>query len=304
MYNQAKIRELAKKLNPIDDIFFKKMAEYRPFCQEILQVILGDKNLIVTENTPQYTGTNLQGRSVILDVKCILGTGEQVNIEVQKADNDDHQRRVRYNGSILTTNITDPGSKFADVPDVILIYISKFDIFNKAKTIYHVERIIQETGDIVDNGFKEIYVNASIDDGSDIAQLMKVFTDSNTYNAKFPETSKRKLLFKGHEDGESIMNEELERLFAECQAEYRAEGLAAGRAEGLATGRAEGLATGRAEGRAEGLATGRAEGRAEGKTEGMIATLSALVKDGILTVTAAAKRAGMTEDAFRKIGML
>ena len=284
MYNQAKIRELAKKLNPIDDIFFKKMAEYRPFCQEILQVILGDKNLIVTENTPQYTGTNLQGRSVILDVKCILGTGEQVNIEVQKADNDDHQRRVRYNGSILTTNITDPGSRFADVPDVILIYISKFDIFNKAKTIYHVERIIQETGDIVDNGFKEIYVNASIDDGSDIAQLMKVFTDSNTYNAKFPETSKRKRLFKGHEDGESIMNEELERLFAECQAEYRAEGLAAGRAEGLATG--------------------RAEGRAEGKTEGMIATLSALVKDGILTVTAAAKRAGMTEDAFRKIGML
>ena len=198
------------------------MAEYRPFCQEILQVILGDKNLIVTENTPQYTGTNLQGRSVILDVKCILGTGKQVNIEVQKADNDDHQRRVRYNGSILTTNITDPGSKFADVPDVILIYISKFDIFNKAKTIYHVERIIQETGDIVDNGFKEIYVNASIDDGSDIAQLMKVFTDSNTYNAKFPETSKRKRLFKGHEDGESIMNEELERLFAECQAEYRA----------------------------------------------------------------------------------
>lgn len=268
------------------------MAEYRPFCQEILQVILGDKNLIVTENTPQYTGTNLQGRSVILDVKCVLGTGEQVNIEVQKADNDDHQRRVRYNGSILTTNITDPGSKFADVPDVILIYISKFDIFNKAKTIYHVERIIQETGDIVDNGFKEIYVNASIDDGSDIVQLMKVFTDSNTYNAKFPETSKRKLLFKGHEDGESIMNEELERLFAECQAEYRAEGLAAGRAEGLATGRAEGLAA------------GRAEGRAEGKTEGMIATLSALVKDGILTVTAAAKRAGMTEDAFRKIGML
>lgn len=296
MYNQAKIRELAKKLNPIDDIFFKKMAEYRPFCQEILQVILGDKNLIVTENTPQYTGTNLQGRSVILDVKCVLGTGEQVNIEVQKADNDDHQRRVRYNGSILTTNITDPGSKFADVPDVILIYISKFDIFNKAKTIYHVERIIQETGDIVDNGFKEIYVNASIDDGSDIAQLMKVFTDSNTYNAKFPETSKRKRLFKGHEDGESIMNEELERLFAECQAEYRAEGLAAGRAEGLATGRAEGLAAGRAE--------GLAEGRAEGKTEGMIATLSALVKDGILTVTAAAKRAGMTEDAFRKIGML
>lgn len=48
MYNQAKIRELAKKLNPIDDIFFKKMAEYRPFCQEILQVILGARIAIIS----------------------------------------------------------------------------------------------------------------------------------------------------------------------------------------------------------------------------------------------------------------
>ena len=43
MSNKAKIREEAKKLNPIDDIMFRKMAEEVPFCQEILRVILNDE---------------------------------------------------------------------------------------------------------------------------------------------------------------------------------------------------------------------------------------------------------------------
>ena len=60
-----------------------------------------------------------------------------------------------------------------------------------------------------------------------------------------------------------------------------------------------GKAEGRAEGRAEGKAEGKAEGRTEGKAEGVISTLVSLVKDGILTESAAAKRANMTEDDFR-----
>ena len=66
MSNKAKIREEAKKLVPIDDVMFRKMAEDKEFCQEILRVIMGDTALIVIDNTPQYVGTNLQGRSVIL----------------------------------------------------------------------------------------------------------------------------------------------------------------------------------------------------------------------------------------------
>ncbi len=88
------------------------MAEEIAFCEEILQVILSDPNLKVIDTTPQYVGTNLQGRSVILDARCILSGGKQINIEVQKADDDNHQKRVQYNGAILTTNITDPERNF------------------------------------------------------------------------------------------------------------------------------------------------------------------------------------------------
>ncbi len=92
--------EEARALNPIDDLMFRKMAEDVGFCEEILRVILEDNELKVLETIPQWTGTNLQGRSVILDAKCVKSDGRQVNIEVQKEDDDDHQRRVRYNGAI------------------------------------------------------------------------------------------------------------------------------------------------------------------------------------------------------------
>ena len=46
---------------------------------------------------------------------------------------------------------------------------------------------------------------------------------------------------------------------------------------------------------------GREEGRAEGRAEGRWVTLVELVHDGLLTVKEAAKWAGMSEEAFRKL---
>lgn len=124
------------------------------------------------ETIPQWSGTNLQGRSVILDAKCVLGDGTETNIEVQKSDDDNHQRRVRYNASILTTNITDPGLKFQNVPDVCVVYISRFDIFEENHAVYHVDRVIRETGTKVNNGLTEIYANAKVKDDSKVSDVI------------------------------------------------------------------------------------------------------------------------------------
>ena len=58
------------------------------------------------------------------------------------------------------------------------------------------------------------------------------------------------------------------------------------------------------EAREEGHAAGLSQGIVQGRTQGMLSTLSYLVKDGILTIAVAAKKAGMTEEAFRKAAML
>jgi predicted transposase/invertase (TIGR01784 family) len=268
--NRAKIREKAKLLNPIDDLMFRKMAEDKEFVEEILQVILEDKKLTVLESQAQWPGTNLMGRSVIFDAKCIISNGMQIDVEVQKANDDDHQRRVRYNGAILTTNIMDPGLKFELVPDVCVVYITKFDIFEGDLPLYHVDRVVRETHKTVDNGFAEVYVNAKVKDGSEVSELMEVFVKDQVYNPKFPKTSQAKRRYKETERGIDTMCDIMEKIAAEE----------------------------REEGRAEGREEGRKEGKVEGIAEGKIQTLFNLVKDGILTFTQAAERAGMTEGLF------
>lgn len=250
MSNTAKIRAEAKKLNPIDDLMFRKMAEDPAFCEEILRVILSDPKLIVLEAIPQYTGTNLQGRSVILDSKCQTGDGRHIDIEVQQANDDNHQKRVRYNGAILTTNIADPGIKFRKIPDVCVVFISRFDIFHGNRALYHVDRIVRETGKIVNNGFEEIYVNAVAEDGTEVAELMKVFTEDQTYSEKFPVTSHRKHLYKETEEGQQQMCEIMEKIIA------------------------------------------------EEKKQGKLELLFDLVRDQLISLAEAAKRAQMDEDEF------
>jgi len=59
------------------------------------------------------------------------------------------------------------------------------------------------------------------------------------------------------------------------------------------------------EGKAEGIEEGKVVGRAEGIAVGKVLAYADLVSDGLLTVDAAAKKAGMTADEFRaECGML
>ena len=62
----------------------------------------------------------------------------------------------------------------------------------------------------------------------------------------------------------------------------------------------DGRREGRAEGRAEGLAEGRVKGRTEGLAEGTMKTLTALVREGLLSIRDAANHAGLTEKAFEQ----
>ena len=208
---RLKLEEVVSSLNIIDDTLFHKMAEDIGFCEELLSTILMQK-VKIERVMPQDYVKNLQGRSVILDALCLLEDGRKCNVEVQKANDDDHDRRVRYNASCITANITDSGTRFENVPDVICIFISQFDIFKQGKTVYHMDRVIRETGTVRSNGFEEIYVNTKIEDGSDIAELMRIYKEQSAFDfEKFPNTSNRKKQFIGNEGGERGMCEIVDR---------------------------------------------------------------------------------------------
>ena len=234
---KKKFEKYAKLLNPIDDLMFCKMAEHKEFCEEILRVILEDEGLTVEEAIPQWQGKNLSGRSVVLDAKCVTGDGRHINIEVQKADDDNHLKRARYNASILTTNIAKTGKRFEFIPDVCIVFISKFDIFDSGLPLYHIDKVVRETGQVIEDGLTEIFVNTVNYDGSKPARLMKLFTDNDAYsNDEFPITSELKSRLKSSEGGSRAMNEILEKLISDEKRESEKRG----RKEGILEGRIEG----------------------------------------------------------------
>ena len=221
--------QAVKEYNLIDDVMFTKAAEDKKFCEEILRTILDDKELIVVKSTPQSKLQNLRGRSVVFDALCKLKGGAMVDIEVQKTNNDDHLKRVRYNSAVLTANITSPGTKFRRVPNVIIIFISKFDIFKDGYALYHVDKIVRESSRKIEDGLDEVYVNSAVKDGSKVSELMELFVDLKAYNKdEFPVVSETKKIYKETEEGVQTMCEITEKLYKKGKKLGFAEGEAKG----------------------------------------------------------------------------
>ncbi|MDO4459796.1 MAG: PD-(D/E)XK nuclease family transposase [Clostridia bacterium] len=222
--------ERVKDLRPIDDVFFEVLADDIDVCQEILRTLMENDELIVNDVIVQSSERNLYGRSVRLDALCTLGDGTKCNIEVQRSDNDDHLKRARYNASVITSRETDVGEKFENIPELYIIYISEFDIFKLDRTTYHIEKVIRETGTLVDDGVHEIFVNTAVKDGTQISELMDCMTQTEVKNERFPHLSDRVSFLKSDEGGVNVMCDVMEKYMAQS----RAEGEAKGRAEGEA----------------------------------------------------------------------
>jgi len=214
---------LVQSLNVIDDVFFHKIAEDPEVCEEILRIILEKPKLKVIQCQVQRFLRNNGVHSVILDALCELDDGSHANIEVQKADDDNHQKRVRFNQSNMDTLFTEKGIKYEELPDVYMVFISKFDMFGRGRTIYHIDRVIRETDEIVENGVHEVYVNTAVNDGTEIAELMQFFKKSSGMNKKFEKLCDRVDYFKQEKEGVKIMATLFEQYVAEERAEERAE---------------------------------------------------------------------------------
>ena len=209
------------KFNIIDDEFFYKMAQDPEVCEEMLHIFLSKPDISVIKAETQKFIRNIGNRSVQVDLLCEDSTGRHFQVEMQKADDNDHIKRVRYNASNVDTTIAEKGIDFADLPDLYMIYVTKNDFLNGNKTIYHVERKLAETGELVYNGINEIYINAKVDDGTLLADFMKLIKQSNHYNDKrFPKTSKRLEFLKETQEGVNSVCDLVENYAQKREREY------------------------------------------------------------------------------------
>ena len=71
----------------------------------------------------------------------------------------------------------------------------------------------------VDDGLHEIFVNASVDDGSNIAELMQCFKQKNLNSSKFKAVTRRFKELKETEKGVSAMCKIMEDIIKEEERE-------------------------------------------------------------------------------------
>lgn len=185
--------EIVRQLRPIDDCFFEVMMEDPDACQELLQVVLENPLLRIKKETVSgQKSIRIIGKSSIRVDAYAEGNEHTVfNIEIQRADNENHVKRVRYNASVITVNRSEPGDLFEQVQELFVIYIADFDVLRNGRTISHAEMTCVETGVALNDGLHEIFVTTIGKDNNKIARLMREYKNPDMNNPEFPKQSKR-----------------------------------------------------------------------------------------------------------------
>ena len=95
--------------------------------------------------------------------------------KIQRSDRGAGAKRARYNSSLLDANLTHSGDSYSDLNETYIVFITERDILKRGLPIYHIDRVVRETGDIFEDEAHIIYVNSQIKDETALGKLMHEF---------------------------------------------------------------------------------------------------------------------------------
>lgn len=234
---------IARKFNLLSNVFMSVALRDKRACQYVLRILTGIDDLVVKEVRTQYHISKLHSHDAILDVLAEDRAGNLYNIEIQRTDTIDHGRRVRFYAASIDGEYLAKGKTYAELPEVFTIYISETDLWKAGQTVYQVEKHFKNTDIPYDDGLHIIYVNAAVNDGSAIADLMQYFKSSSPDDMRHGDLSERVRFLKCEEGGFQEMCEVSEQLINLGEAR----GLEKGEAIGIKKGEAIGIKKGKLE---------------------------------------------------------
>ena len=214
-----------QKMRLLDDDFMRAAFDNNiEGTETVLQIIMGKKDLKVQHVAAQRELKNIYGRSVRLDVYATDNTGKRYDIEIQRADEGAGEKRARYNQSIMDTNHLPAGADPKSLPEVYIIFFTERDVRGKGLPIYHIERVITETGELFDDGEHIIYVNGAYE-GEDTAlgSLIADFRESDPNKVRNESLAQRMKYLKESEEGVSHMCRIMEDIVKKERQEVRHE---------------------------------------------------------------------------------
>jgi len=194
----------------LDDDFMTKVFEDIPCAELLLRIILNDEDIHVLEVHSQRGIKNLQGRSVRLDILATDSHGRVFNVEVQRSDKGAGAKRARYNSALIDANVTEPGDQYEDLNETFVIFITENDVMKAGLPIYHIDRVVRETGKLFEDEEHIIYVNSQIKDETKLGRLMHDFSCTDAKDMYNKVLADRVRYFKEDERGVEIMCREME----------------------------------------------------------------------------------------------
>lgn len=216
--------EKIKSFRLLDDDFMSKVFEDDIACTEFfLHIIMDKPDLKVQEVHTQHSIKNLLGRSVRLDIYATDDTEKKYNIEIQREDKGAGTKRARYNSSVIDTNSLHIGAGLDELPETYVIFITENDVLGGEEPIYHIDRIVKETGKTFDDEAHIIYVNGSYRDQSPIGLLMHDFACTNPADMHYKILADKTRYFKENEKGVAAMCKVVEDLCNDAKIEEKKE---------------------------------------------------------------------------------
>ena len=209
---QQYYREVIRGYTMMSDTFMRNVLKDRSCAEYVLQVILDREDLKILSVAVQQDYKNLQGRSAVLDCVAQDSDGMLYDIEVQQEEEGSSALRARYYSSLMDMNTLDPGKDFDRLPETCVIFITGHDVLREGLPIYHIKRVIQESGNRFPDLSLIIYVNASIQDDSSLGNLIHDFHCRNAADIHSPVLAERVRALKETPQGVESMCREMKEI--------------------------------------------------------------------------------------------
>ena len=174
----------------------------------LLNVILQRNDLKVLEVVGQreYKNPMSGGRSITIDIYAMDGNDKVYDVEVQHAPEGADPHRARFHSSMVDTKMLKAGQKFKEIHDSYVIFITASDVMGAGRALYHVNRVIEETGTYFGDGSHIIYVNGSYKDDNDpVGRLMHDFRCLSSADMFYPVLARAVEYFKETEGGREVV---------------------------------------------------------------------------------------------------
>ena len=234
-------RRFLAELILMDDIFMRVVLKDVKCTEFILQTILEKPELRVKSQSIQSDLKNLEGRSLVLDCLCTDKEGNIYNIELQNDSLGASPKRARYHSGLIDMNISKKGKSFDYLPESYVIFICSRDILKGDKQIYHISRIIKESGAVFPDQANIIYVNTSKSSSNELGKLIEDFYTADPKKMHSKILAKRVSKLKIAENLEKGDEKAMTTYYDRLKRQWKKEGTEEGMAKGMAKGMAEGL---------------------------------------------------------------